>query len=243
MLSSSIAQLQETISQQGTRLDTALTTHQETFNKAESMRLLEHQETVQSARRELDAVIQEAEEDSRAGLANQEALGKEVLSRLDQLEEQARAVVGAVANASTSTDYGKHAENQRKIADKWRWIAVVLSILAFSVTVYSVYIDDTEEEPWTVSVIKAVTSVTILAAAGYAAKESSQHRREEIGARNTQLKLVALDPFIANLEKENREQMKIAAAKHLFIIEGRSQDQVLVDKIGDGIAPTLKPPE
>lgn len=55
------------------------------------------------------------------------------------------------------------------------------------------------------------------AAVGYVLiRESGQHRKEERSARQVQLTLTALEPFIANLPEKQKERIRVETARRIF---------------------------
>lgn len=216
----SLEQIEAKGEQIDARLDTVLNTQQETFNKAEAGRLDRHQSHLESEQSEFQEALDAAVEQSREKLATQESSGQSVLARLDELKDEAEEVVGAVGTASTANWYETHANEQRKSADFWRWIATGLFAVAFGVVTYSAYIADHNDDSWKVTVIRATATATLVAGAVYAAKESTHHRGVEDRSRSTQLKLRALDPFIANLDEADRTKLKRDTATQIFIHDG-----------------------
>jgi len=125
--------------------------------------------------------------------------------------------VEAVALASTSTDYGKYAKEQKETADQLRRGAIALFVVAAIITgVWVIWIGAEEIELGAI-LLRLGLSLSFFGAATYAITESRRHRKEEVKAKDTQLKLVALEPFIANVNPARREQFKLAIAHHVFI--------------------------
>jgi hypothetical protein len=97
------------IEQQKTRLDTALSSHQEKFSSAQDDRT----------------------EKWTSLLADNESKLQEHLTAMREHEEQSRKVQSAVGVNATATDYGAYANAQKEAANRWRIGAVIaLSIAA-----------------------------------------------------------------------------------------------------------------
>lgn len=47
-------------------------------------------------------------------------------------------------------------------------------------------------------------------------RESGQHRKEERSARQVQMTLTALEPFIANLPEPQKERIRVETARRIF---------------------------
>jgi flagellar basal body-associated protein FliL len=59
---------------------------------------------------------------------------------------------------------------------------------------------------------RALVTAAVAAVGAYAARESGQHRRQERDAKKVQLVLIALEPFIANLPEDSRDDNRAEAA-------------------------------
>jgi urate oxidase len=215
-----IARIEGKADQIDTRLDNVISTHEHHFSKAQNERASTWETELRDSRKEFVEELGRAVERSTETLQNQEQSGKRVLERLDELKTDAENVVGAVGTAATANWYKNHADEQQTSANHWRWIATGLFVSAFAVTVAWVLVFEADEHTWSESLLKATLTVSLLAAAGYAVRESSHHLDAEFRARNVELKLRALNPFIANLEEEKRLALTADAARQIFIQDG-----------------------
>jgi flagellar hook-basal body complex protein FliE len=209
------------IDQMDGRVDTLIAQQQERFEKTAQTRLEKHQESLKTENAQFEEVLNEAVEKSQNTLDAQQNQADETLARLGELKQDAEDVVGAIGTASTANWYQTHAEEQQRSANIWRIVAVALFVGAFGVVAYSVFIAGTSGDTWKSTTLKATATFTLVAGAAYAAKESGRHREAEFGAKKTELTLRALDPFIATLNENERQQLKMDTTRYVFIPDGQ----------------------
>jgi hypothetical protein len=206
---------------QTARLDEALNGLQATFATAENQRAEAHlaaldaQSKAESEAREATAQLLK---DDRQRWA-EDAEG--VLVQIQELKSKTDALVGAVGLTVTSTEYSKYAEQERKAANVWRWVAASSFGLAFVVFLLMLLAGlgghITGETPWQLVVFKVTGSAGLLALGYYAGKESKSHREAERTAKSIQLDLAALEPFIANMPEDQKKLIRLGAAQRLFV--------------------------
>ena len=197
-LSKSSSEVDSIIEQQKTRLDTALSSHQEKFSSAQEDRT----------------------EKWTSLLADNETKLQEHLAAMREHEEESRNVLSAVGVNATATDYGAYANAQKEAANRWRIGAVIaLSIAAtafFFVAGAPMFGFGGDSEWWEV-VLQKLGAPVGAAAVGYVLiRESGQHRQEERSARQVQLTLTALEPFIANLPELQKQRIRVETARRIF---------------------------
>lgn len=186
------------IEQQKTRLDTALSSHQEKFSSAQDDRT----------------------EKWTSLLADNEAKLQEHLTAMREHEEQSRKVLSAVGVNATATDYGAYANAQKEAANRWRIGAVIalsIAAVAFLVVAGAPLFGFGGNSEWWEVVLQKLGAPVGAAAVGYVLiRESGQHRKEERSARQVQLTLTALEPFIANLPEKQKERIRVETARRIF---------------------------
>lgn len=187
-----------TIEQQKSRLDTALSDHQEKF-----------------------ATLQEERSTKWADLLkSNEAEFQAHLEVLKGYEEQSQNVLSAVGVNATATDYGKYANDQGQAADKWRgWAVLAFSVAAgaFLAAAFASFLGYGGDAEWWQIVFQKLSAPLGASAIGYVLiRESGQHRKEERTARQVQLTLTALEPFIANLPADEKKLVRLETARRIF---------------------------
>ncbi|GHE93044.1 hypothetical protein GCM10014715_56690 [Streptomyces spiralis] len=243
-LRSEVSSTTATVTAQSQRLDQAINSYQTSYSEAEASRSESHQRALEKFAEDTLSATEKARAQSEEALSAQKEAGQRIVDEVAALRDQAVELVNAVGLASTATEYGRYAEQERKSANSWRFGAVSVfacSFLIFLATLLVSHVD--EKTPWQFMAVRFGGSLALLAGGVYMAKESSQHRQEERRAKSFQLDLAALDPFIVNLPPEQRESIKAAAASRLFVERGTSdgtsvsEQQSGATTLPDGVTP------
>ena len=130
-----------------------------------------------------------------------------VVADLERFRDEAKKILEEVAGASSAEHYAKLRDSQKKNADIWRWIGVGgLSILV--VTAGLIFFDTRSTDidfstAWLVARSGLLFSLGIFA--GYAFRQSGQHRRREEAIARVANELLLLWPFMARLPDADRE--------------------------------------
>ena len=173
------------------------------------------QEVFRASQNERDTAFIEAQGQRIAEFTEaQETRDREFHDRLDPILEdmesfrdQAKKMLEEVAGASSAEHYAKQRDSQKKNADLWRWIGVTV---LFALVVMSGYIFfDTRSAgvdfsaAWLVARSGILVSLGVFA--GYAFRQSGQHRRREEAVDRVANELILLWPFIGRLPDDDRE--------------------------------------
>lgn len=192
------AEAEATTEKQKARLDKALTSHQEKFADLQEQRTQKWSELLTESGEKLE----------------------EHMSRMDAYEEQSRNVLAAVGVNATASDYEAYATTQAKIANRWRIGAVVAFAIAaiyFLTAAGMSFFGFGGESTWWEMVFQKIGAPGGAAAVGYfLQRESAQHRKQEREAKQVQLTLTALEPFIANLDPVEQRSIRMDTARDIF---------------------------
>lgn len=216
---------QQQVDRQTVRLDDALNGHQATFAAAEAERANAH--TTAMAAQAKEAAEQRSDIDreleaDRRGWATE---AQTALAHLAEKKKEVDDLVNAVAVTGTATEYRSYAKQEGDAADFWRWVAAGAFGLAFVVFLVMLLVvggSVTGETPWQLVVFKVTGSVGLLALGAYAARESTSHRKSERAAKSIDLDLAALEPFIVNMPENNKREIRLGAARRLFVSDFRA---------------------
>lgn len=137
---------------------------------------------------------------------NNESLG--LVNSLETKHDEAKALVGLIANVGITGNYQNIANDHKKDADRWRWVAIAF-MAAFSiillVTIWNLNVDSLA---WQQALVRIIAAISLSYPATYAARESSKHRKLETINRNAELELASINPFIEDLEIETKQRIK-----------------------------------
>lgn len=196
---------QDTIASQKSRVDESIARYESQFSEAQAERSSNFKELLNNAEARLDEI--------HVDLSNR---AEQVLEALAEHQAESEKMVTLIATSGTVDAYGREAKAQLKQADFWRWIATILSIVAGLVAVWSVAMAATGEVRTVQVVSRVATALVLFGVAGYAATQSSQHRRREERARRLELELTAFSPFIASLPEDKQQAAREALVEKLF---------------------------
>jgi hypothetical protein len=139
---------------------------------------------------------------------------KTQLERLDSLrtsQEQAAKIVQVVGNTGITGNYQKIANAEGEQANLWRWITVTFfgAGIAIAVATFWKFWQEpfSPENAWSV-LIRLMYALAITAPAWYTAKESARHRTNADRARQTELELASLGPFIELMPEDKKHQIR-----------------------------------
>lgn len=159
-------------------------------------------------------------------LARQRGDGVQLLTELRELIDATRRSVDAeleqlaarVPTVNVAANYGRFADEERRMADRLRFVAgcflASAGVLAVVFTLFA-------GEPGRVADLQVLAvrigGALLLGLPGlYAAAESGRHRRAEARHRKSELDLHALDPVLRGLPPERRERMREQVTERIF---------------------------
>lgn len=175
--------------------------------------------------------------------AESRAKAEALIDEMASFHIDARRVLSALGADATSGGFLGQAEAEHKSADRWRWLGVglIASIAAWgAVTILTTGGSDFTLQ-WLAG--RLLVALPLLGVGLYAIAESGRHREKEWSARRSELDLVALDPFVALLDGDKRNELKFELAKRAFlqgasaVKPGGGEDVVarLLDIVGDAV--------
>jgi len=160
-----------------------------------------------------------------------EALRGELSSKagvaLDDLEIQrtkAARIVQVVGNIGVTGNYQQIANSEASQANFWRWVTIAIFGAGISVAAATFIKFWNEpfsaENMWSV-VIRLLYAIAITAPAWYTARESARHRTNSDRARQTELELASIGPFIELMPEDKKVEIRESLTKIYF---GRQVD-------------------
>ena len=172
----------------------------------------QHDQQFSTALKSYSAEIKQSKEQFRKEFdefkndANNKSL--DLVSSLETKHDEARTLVGLIANVGITGNYQNIANDNKKDANRWRWVAVAF-MGAFSIilliTIWNLNVDGLA---WQQALVRVIAAISLSYPATYAARESSKHRQLETINRNAELELASINPFIEDLEVETKQKIK-----------------------------------
>lgn len=164
-------------------------------------------------------MLQELRADFAKLQTESEKTQSERLESLKTSQEQAAQIVQVVGNTGITGNYQKIANAEGKQANTWRWITIAFfasGIALAGATFWKFWHEPfSPETAWSV-LIRLMYAVAITSPAWYTAKESARHRSNADRARQTELELASLGPFIELMPEEKKHQIREELTKRYF---------------------------
>jgi hypothetical protein len=143
--------------------------------------------------------------------AQTRAESDETLKLLAEKHTEAAKIVQVVGNIGVTGNYRQIAISEGEQANFWRWITVAtfgVAILLAAATFYKFWHEPiTLENTWSIAV-RLLYALAITGPALYTARESARHRSNSDRARQTELELASIGPFIELMPEEKKNQIR-----------------------------------
>lgn len=141
------------------------------------------------------------------------------LTALETSKNDAAKIVGVVGNIGVTGNYQEIANKEDAAAGNWRLITLAFfgcGIVLAAATFYEFWKEPvTPTNAWGIA-IRLLYAIAIAAPAWYTAKESARHRTNSDRARQRELELASLGPFIELLPQAKKEEIREQMTKLYF---------------------------
>lgn len=143
-----------------------------------------------------------------------------IIEVLTTLQDDASRVYGVTINTLQGGAYSSYANEERKIANRYRYLASLLMLIGVAFLVTPEILMILSEVPyvfdWKKVLGRIPMSLVVFVPAFYFARESGKHRNNEITNRRRQHILTTLDPYIELMADDKAEELKVHVAKTIF---------------------------
>ena len=146
-------------------------------------------------------------------------LEKQTVETVEELQsklEEAKKIVNIVGNVGVTGNYQKIAEQHKKSANFFRWVALGFMVVMSGLLIYSIIELSTSEFNLYKSLVRILAASVLTYPAIYASRESTKHRNLETQNRNLELELASIGPFIELLPEAKKETIKEELVKKYF---------------------------
>lgn len=216
-LSSQVGALEKNISQSDARVSEQIRANEESRDRLNAA-VIEAQNATNAAQQRLASVEAKLSAKSEQSISElgikftEELSGRKdsadtILKDIKEIEDQARTILQIVGNIGVTGNYQKRSEEECGQANLFRWITVAI----FAVGILFVAINLLKNISGSIDlqtlIIRFAIAVSITIPAFYTARESARHRSNADRAKQTELELVSLSPFLQNLPEEEREKL------------------------------------
>jgi hypothetical protein len=219
-----INELGNTITTQASRLDTAISNYESTFSQGQEDRRQAFAAFLEEQRKLANSTITEIANKGEVLSGELRTTSHEVLVELKRLLQQAQDLVGAIGRTGFTAGYQQYGESERKAANFWRWIAIGLLMLgvvslaiivAAALEIARILPGPVMLDGYRVALLIAFLSA-LFGVGSYAARQSARHRSNAEKARNMELALASMEPFLQPLDEERKNTLLEAFAFVFF---------------------------
>lgn len=134
-----------------------------------------------------------------------------LIHALEEQREKAARIVQVVGNIGATGNYQRIANDEAKQANFWRWITIGIFGAGLSVaaaTFYKFWGQPLNTETGLAVLVRLLYAIAITAPAWYTARESARHRTNADRARQTELELASIGPFIELMPEEKKIEIR-----------------------------------
>lgn len=179
--------------------------------------LAEWKKTIETQRAE----ISEKQTDKlQATLDYFKETGGAVLKDVDEKHQSVLEIHKLVGRDSVAGGYQQSAGEEKKEADRWRWMSLGCLMAAVMWLGFKYWSGFKQVEggglSWPEIITASSLTAIFLVAAGYTSRQSKNHRDNEKQLRSYALETKALDPFIASLEPKEQQAIKAELVRRMF---------------------------
>lgn len=254
-----IATLQQQLATKETEIQNFLTKYEADFeviktnnNAAIESEKKKFNESLEADRKVYKADFEVDKETNKKDFEGQkekfEKSATEIIGNLNTKLSEANKIVNIVGNVGVTGNYQKIANENKKTANFFRWIALGFMVTMSGLLIWSIIDLSTGEFNLYKSLVRILAAAVLTYPAVYAARESAKHRKLETQNRNLELELASIGPFIELLPEDKKENIKEELVKkyfgnHIQTSESKEEEDVSInalEKILKAILPFIK---
>lgn len=150
----------------------------------------------------------------------------EIIDNLNSKLAEANKIVNIVGNVGVTGNYQNIANENKRNADFFRWVALIIMVVMSGFIIWSLIELSHGEFNLYRSLVRILAAAVLTYPAVYAARESSKHRKLETQNRNLELELASIGPFIELLPEDKKQKIKEELVTRYF----GNQNSVANDK-------------
>ena len=186
------------------------------FTKAETDRAASFNTLLSDKQKDIEASVKEYENTFKQEVGNIHKKISEDETAVKEAKLRVEEILGIVGEESLIGDYSNNAKDEKSAANFWRWVAAGSLAIAIVVAIWFSFTID-ENTVWQKMIAKVVIVISFGGLAGYAARQSSEHRTAQREAEQMALQLKALKPYLNDIsDKNQRDTLLAQIAEKLF---------------------------
>lgn len=227
-------------------VQTLSTQYQQQFLDAQETRQSEFNTALEKQQEAFEERLAEAIEQGESSVSALQQSGNKILENMQTANEKAERLLEAIGKTGTTFKYREWGNEQKTQANFWRWVTAGSLLAIVAIGIWFLWGATETDLDATTSVGKLFISIPLGVLAAYAARQSHQHREREHAARELELDMAALDPFIALLDETEQKEIKSEMARRLFghryrpsVPDGGALPPNLIDEVSRAVKQVL----
>ncbi len=186
---------------------------QQTFKKEYAEQIIELKSNIAETKTNFDKDKKEKLEELSESVS---AFIKKTESEIQTLKESATAQIGQVASATFSNSYRDYADAAAKSSKNW-YIATMLSMIVLvGLSIWWFVFTTYSNNDYFALIAKVCATVGVGVISRYCAIQASKNKVVETKLRKIQLQMSTFDAFVASLNKETQDNLKVELTHELI---------------------------
>lgn len=140
---------------------------------------------------------------------------KEINRSAEILLEQVQKRSSSISGWVIADSYGKYARNKTVATLVYDILAIAFSVVGIFLVGFA--LNAVEDKETAISVFRVTVSIASFTIAGFSFRRGTFNQREAKSAKRTELTLRQYEPFIANLETEDKKSITKEIAERIFV--------------------------
>lgn len=140
---------------------------------------------------------------------------KEINRSAEILLEQVQKRSSSISGWIIADSYGKYARNKTVATLVYDILAIAFSVVGIFLVGFA--LNAVEDKETAISVFRVTVSIASFTIAGFLFRRGTFNQREAKSAKRTELALRQYEPFIANLETEDKKSITKEIAERIFV--------------------------
>lgn len=140
---------------------------------------------------------------------------KEINRSAEILLEQVQKRSSSISGWIIADSYGKYARNKTVATLVYDILAIAFSVVGIFLVGFA--LNAVEDKETAISVFRVTVSIASFTIAGFLFRRGTFNQREAKSAKRTELTLRQYEPFIANLETEDKKSITKEIAERIFV--------------------------
>lgn len=187
-----------------TRVGELISDQDAKFTEAQEKRREEHAKAISAAGDRLGKAAAEFEKNK-----------DEVTARLNEIKEEVAEAAAAIGASTAGVDHGAESAQQTRLALIWSLVTISVLLVAAAVPIFVLEILKADQSPESVAG-KITVGLIIAGVAGYTGGLAHHHRERAANARRLEIEMNAFGPFIATLDRDDRNDLRSTAVWRFF---------------------------